>query len=119
MSWGHVRSLTELIDANYRAPDVAAGGRVAVVLSNRPESIAALLAILRAGRTLVTISPLQPPERLSADLAASPPPLCWPRELWGEGVFSERVAELGATGWSVDPDAVERDARRPVATRRR
>ena len=70
-SWGSVRSLTERIDRELTAAGCQAGGRVAVVLSNRMESVAALIAIFRGGRTLVTISPLQPPDRLSDDLAAS------------------------------------------------
>ena len=63
-SWGSVRSLTERIDRELTASGCQTGGRVAVVLSNRMESVAALIAIFRGGRTLVTISPLQPPDRL-------------------------------------------------------
>ena len=70
-SWGSVRSLTERIDRELTAAGCRTGGRVAVVLGNRMESVAALIAIFRGGRTLVTISPLQPPDRLSDDLAAS------------------------------------------------
>jgi acyl-CoA synthetase (AMP-forming)/AMP-acid ligase II len=105
VSWGSVRSLIELIDRELTAAGCGPGGRVAVVLTNRAESVAALIAIFRAGRTLVTISPLQPPERLSADLAASAAPFVLaPSALWSEPVFSQTVAELGATGWSLDED---------------
>ena len=107
VSWGHIRSLTERIDAALPRAGCAEGGRVAVVLGNRPESVAALLAILCAGRTLVTISPLQPAERLSADLVASRASyVLAPEKLWGEGAFVDAVAELGAASWSVDGDAV-------------
>ena len=102
-SWGAVRSLIELVDEELTAAGCGPGGRVAVVLTNRMESVAALIAIFRARRTLVTISPLQPPERLSADLAASAVPLVLaPSALWSEGIFSQTVAEIGATGWSLD-----------------
>ena len=70
-SWGAVRALVEQIDHELSDAGCGNGGRVAVVLTNRMESVAALIAIFRGGRTLVTISPLQPPERLSADLAAA------------------------------------------------
>jgi long-chain acyl-CoA synthetase len=107
VSWGHIRSLTERIDDALAAAGCGTGGRVAVVLGNRPESVAALLAILCAGRTLVTISPLQPAERLSADLVASGASyVLAPEQLWGENAFVDAVAELGATSWSVEGDAV-------------
>ena len=102
-SWGSVRSLTERIDRELTAAGCRTGGRVAVVLSNRMESVAALIAIFRGGRTLVTLSPLQPPDRLSEDLAASGVSFVLaPTALWSEQVFSRAVAELGATGWSLD-----------------
>jgi long-chain acyl-CoA synthetase len=105
VSWGSVRSLTERIDAELTAAGCGTGGRVAVVLANRMESVAALIAIFRGGRTLVTISPLQPPERLSADLAAAAVFFVLaPSALWSEQVFSGTVADLGATGWSLDED---------------
>lgn len=102
-SWGSVRSLTERIDQELTAAGCQTGGRVAVVLSNRMESVAALIAIVRGGRTLVTISPLQPPDRLSADLAASGVSyVLAPSPLWSEDAFNRAVADLGATGWSLD-----------------
>ena len=102
-SWGAVRSLTERIDRELTAAGCGTGGRVAVVLGNRMESVAALIAIFRAGRTLVTISPLQPPDRLSDDLAASGVAFVLaPSALWSEDVFSRAVTDLGATGWTLD-----------------
>ena len=102
-SWGAVRSLTERIDRELTAAGCQTGGRVAVVLSNRMESVAALIAIFRGGRTLVTISPLQPPDRLSADLAASGVSyVLAPSALWSDEVFNRAVADLGATGWTLD-----------------
>ena len=103
VSWGAVRSLTERIDRELTAAGCQTGGRVAVVLSNRMESVAALIAIFRGGRTLVTISPLQPPDRLSDDLAASAASyVLAPSALWSEDEFSRAVTDLGATGWKLD-----------------
>jgi long-chain acyl-CoA synthetase len=107
VTWGQIRSLTERIDRELSSDGCRAGGRVAVVLGNRMESVAALIAIFRADRTLVTISPLQPPERLSADLTASQASyVLAPQALWPERAFADAVAALGAAGWSVDRDAI-------------
>src|ERR1700756_832490 len=112
VTWGQVRALIERIDRELTAAGCGTGGRVAVVLGNRMESVAALIAIFRGGRTLVTISPLQPPERLSADLAAAQVSFVLaPSALWSEDVFSRTVTEIGATGWSLDADQVSIRAR--------
>lgn len=104
-SWRSVRSLSEQIDRELTAAGCGSGGRVAVVLTNRMESVAALIAIFRGDRTLVTISPLQPPERLSADLAAAAAGFVLaPSALWSDSIFSQAVCELGAAGWSLDED---------------
>ncbi|OBK66268.1 AMP-dependent synthetase [Mycobacterium colombiense] len=101
--WGQVRSLAERVDQELRDAGCSVGGRVAVVLGNRPESVASLIAILRGERTLVTISPLQPPERLSNDLIASGVSyVLAPEQLWSESVFTKAVDTLGAAGWGVN-----------------
>jgi long-chain acyl-CoA synthetase len=111
-SWGRVRTLTERIDRALTAAGAGAAARVAVVLTNRMESVAALIALFRGGRTLVTISPLQPPERLGADLAASGAAFVLaPPALFGEEPFDRAVAESGATAWSLDTDDVVLRAR--------
>ncbi|MFO7164982.1 MAG: class I adenylate-forming enzyme family protein, partial [Mycolicibacterium hassiacum] len=110
-AWSEIRSLTEQLDNALTAAGCGAGGRVAVVLGNRPESVAVLIAVLRGGRTLVTLSPLQPPARLAADLAATGVRyVLAPQQLWDEPAFTEAVAGLGATGWRVDGTEVERRA---------
>jgi acyl-CoA synthetase (AMP-forming)/AMP-acid ligase II len=103
VTWGQVRDLTDRIDRELTAAGCGPGGRVAVVLGNRVESVAAIIAIFRATRTLVTISPMQPTERLSADLIATGADyLLAPGGLWSEPVFVDAVAELGASAFSVD-----------------
>jgi acyl-CoA synthetase (AMP-forming)/AMP-acid ligase II len=105
--WGAVRSLVEQIDLELTTAGCGPGGRVAVVLTNRMESVAALIAIFRSGRTLVTISPLQPPERLSADLAAAAVSFVLaPSTLWSEEIFTRTVADGDMTGWSLDDDGL-------------
>lgn len=107
VTWGSIRALTENIDRELTGAGCGAGGRVAVVLGNRMESVAALIAVFRGDRTLVTVSPLQPPARLSADLSASGAGyLLAPEALWTEQVFTDAVDALGATAWSVDGASV-------------
>ena len=103
ISWGRIRKLAEQLDEQLIGAGCGAGGRVAVVLGNRMESVAALIAIMRGERTLVTISPLQPVERLSADLLVTKAAFVLaPGALWLEDAFTSAVAELGAAGWSLD-----------------
>src|SRR5882757_1307959 len=84
LTWGHVRSLTEKIDAELTVAGCSTGGRVAVVLDNRVETVATLLAILRGSRTLISLSPLQPVERLCADLRATEAGYVLAGEEWWE-----------------------------------
>jgi acyl-CoA synthetase (AMP-forming)/AMP-acid ligase II len=108
VTWGRVRTLAEQLDDELTAAGCRAGGRVAVVLGNRVESVAALIAILRGDRTLVTISPLQPVERLSADLAASGAPFVLaPGELFVEEAFGAAINALGAAAWQLDEGELE------------
>jgi long-chain acyl-CoA synthetase len=109
ITWDRVRMLAEQIDEELSAAGCGPGGRVAVVLRNSMESVAALIAIMRGERTLVTVSPLQPVERLSADLAATragfvlaPPPL------FSEAAFTSAVGGLQAAAWSIADGALER-----------
>jgi acyl-CoA synthetase (AMP-forming)/AMP-acid ligase II len=107
VSWGRVRQLAEQLDAQLDAAGCGAGGRVAVVLGNRMESVAALIAIMRGERTLVTISPLQPVERLSSDLAASGAAFVLsPAAMFDEEQFTAALGEIGAAAWSVEEGAL-------------
>ncbi|HVW41090.1 MAG TPA: fatty acid--CoA ligase family protein [Amycolatopsis sp.] len=63
-TWGDLTATADALDQRWPA-----GARIAVVLENRPEFVAAVLAVLKTGRCLTTVSPLQPVERMAADLA--------------------------------------------------
>jgi acyl-CoA synthetase (AMP-forming)/AMP-acid ligase II len=118
VAWGQIRALTEQIDRELDVAGCAPGGRVAVVLGNRMESVAALIAIFRAERTLVTISPLQPVERLSADLVASGADyLLGPQSLWSDEVFAEAIADVGSAAFSIDGTEVVTRAKATHAPR--
>ncbi|OBI11867.1 class I adenylate-forming enzyme family protein [Mycobacterium sp. E2497] len=106
-TWGQVRRLTENIDGQLTAAGGGAGARVAVVLENRMESVAAVIALFRSDRTLVTLNPLQPADRLAADLAAvGADYLIAPPELLGNPAISGAAAATGAAVFTVDGDDV-------------
>ena len=99
--WGQIRELAEQIDVELTSAGCGPGGRVAVVLGNRWSR--SRRSRDSPGRTtLVTVSPLQPTERLSADLAASGPLMSWRRDACSDQVLVDAVAELGAAAYSVD-----------------
>lgn len=103
VTWGEIRRLTERIDAELTAAHCQIGGRIAVVLNNRPESVAALIATVLGERTLVTLSPLQPPARLAADLrACGARYVLMSQALWSERELVAAVTELDATAWTFD-----------------
>ncbi|ORA19880.1 class I adenylate-forming enzyme family protein [Mycobacterium arosiense] len=102
-TWGQVRGLAEDIDRELTAAGGGAGARVAVVLENRMESIAAVIALFRSDRTLVTLNPLQPADRLAADLATvSADYVIAPLQLLDHPEISGAAAATGAAVFAVD-----------------
>jgi acyl-coenzyme A synthetase/AMP-(fatty) acid ligase len=89
-TWGDLTATADALDRCWQAPDAGPGARIAVVLENRPEFAAAVLAILKTGRCLTTVNPLQPTERLAADLER-----VRPRVLVASPAVWARLAEAG------------------------
>jgi acyl-CoA synthetase (AMP-forming)/AMP-acid ligase II len=108
-SCGEVRGLSDDLHRALSEAGLGAGARVGVVLDNRPESVAVLLALLAHDRCLVTISPLQPPERLAADLqTAAPDAVVAAGARWEDGHLLVSAQALGLRGWAVDGSSVQR-----------
>ncbi|MEU6539086.1 class I adenylate-forming enzyme family protein [Streptomyces sp. NPDC047000] len=74
-TWGQVRRTAGEVMALLEEAGLPPGGRVGVVLENRPEHIAVVAAVIASGRCLVMLSPLQPAERLAADIDRCAPPV--------------------------------------------
>src|SRR5215207_2073207 len=93
-SWGRLQSAAAAVEEALSAAGLGPAGRVGVVLENRPEITAAVLAVLASGRCLVTMSPLQPPDRLAADITRSGVPvlLAGPEVLQRPGVVDAAAA---------------------------
>ncbi len=103
VTWGRVKDLAQRIDTALAEAGCGERGRTAVVLGNRPESIAALLALLRGGRALVTLNPLQPAARLLSDLQATGVGyVLATADYWADPDFRSTVQRLGAFGWQID-----------------
>lgn len=107
---GEVRVLAETIDAELARVGCGEGARIGVVLGNRMESIASLIAILGKGRTIITLNPMQPTARVTADAVASLPQVVLaPQSVWEETEFEVAMAEAGIVGFAVDGlDVVQR-----------
>ncbi|RZL79009.1 MAG: long-chain fatty acid--CoA ligase [Rhodococcus sp. (in: high G+C Gram-positive bacteria)] len=107
-TWGRVRELTERIDAELVRVGCGEGARIGVVLGNRVESIAALIAILGKGRTIVTLNPMQPTARVAADVVSSlPQVVLGPGSVWEDDEFVAAVSGAGIVGFAVDGSDVE------------
>lgn len=107
-TWGDVRVLVERIDEALTKAGCGEGSRIGVLLGNRTESIAALVAILGKGRTIVTLNPMQPAARVASDLVNSRPQVVLaPAATWSETEFVTAAEELGILGFAVDGAIVE------------
>jgi long-chain acyl-CoA synthetase len=92
-TWGELTATADALDRCWRGAGADEGARIAVALENRPEFVAAVLAVLKTGRCLTTVSPLQPNERMAADLERVAP-----RILVASEAVWERLGEAGVTG---------------------
>ncbi|NDZ95972.1 AMP-binding protein [Streptomyces sp. SID6673] len=111
-SWGEVRALAENIDRGLTGIGACEGSRIGVVLGNRMESIAALVALLSTGRTITTLNPMQPIGRLTADLHQSRPHVVLaPANLWDSDEFSAVASEIGVDGFALDAGLTRRATR--------
>ncbi|MFW0786960.1 class I adenylate-forming enzyme family protein [Gordonia sp. CPCC 206044] len=112
-TWADVRTLTESIDRALAECGAVEGSRIGVVLGNRIESIAALMALLGNGRTVVTLNPMQPVARVATDVATTRPDVVLaPDELWQSEQFASAVEELGIDGFALDGGVAPRAKRK-------
>lgn len=128
-TWGEVRSMAEAVDSALKGVGCGEGSRIGAVLGNRVESVATLIAVLGQGRTIITLNPMQPGVRVTADAVASAPQvLLAPSSFWDEAGVQTAIDEAGITGFAVDgtdvvlrtkgrnsPDRIVRDEADPVA----
>ena len=97
--WGTLSAQVDALDGMLARLGIPEGGRVGVLLHNRPGHVAAILAVLASDRCLVTLNPLYPDETLGTDIAGLSVPV-----VIGEAADLERPgikAALTASGAAV------------------
>ncbi|WP_019875876.1 class I adenylate-forming enzyme family protein [Sporichthya polymorpha] len=106
-TWGEVSRHAAQLEARIEAATAGEHVRVAVVLGNRPASVAALLATLGSGRPILTLNPMQPAPRVAAAAVAAKPDLVLaPPALLADPEFTAPLAGVPLLPLSdaADPD---------------
>lgn len=103
--WGETRACARAVSALLTTLGLGSPTRVGLVLENRPEHVAVMVAVLAGGGTVVPYSPLQPASRLAADITRSRPPvvLANPEVFARDGILDAvttygHAAELSTVG---------------------
>ncbi|GAB2964038.1 AMP-binding protein [Amycolatopsis acidiphila] len=100
-SWGRLRETAAALVRELEAAGLGADTRIGIVVENRPEHVAALLAVLATGRTVVTVSPLQPAARMIADIERSALPVL----IAGPEILArERMRDVAGLAVRLGPD---------------
>ncbi|WP_395111035.1 class I adenylate-forming enzyme family protein [Actinomadura sp. SCN-SB] len=108
-TWGELRRLGEAAGRELDALGLGEGARVGVVLGNRPESVALAHLALSTGRCLTVFNPLQPGDRLAADIERTAPPVLFaPAAFWESRERASAAARAGAAGYMADGVSVRR-----------
>jgi acyl-coenzyme A synthetase/AMP-(fatty) acid ligase len=113
--WHDWPSLRRTADALATAiANVPLEQSVAQVTRNRPWSVGTLLGLLREGRCILQVSPIQPPAAIAEEMRRlSPAIIVAEADDWSAQLL-EAAAELGALGISLSPDGVSRVTARRV-----
>lgn len=74
-TWGRLAQLAQRLDVLLTEEGLGEGSRIGVVLENRPEHVGVVVALVATGRTIVSLSPLQPDDRLLSDIRSCRLPL--------------------------------------------
>lgn len=68
ISWGRFAAAAHIVEQVLASAGIGSGVPVAIVLRNRPASVAGFLGLLAHGRTAVLISPIQPSASMARDV---------------------------------------------------
>lgn len=105
-SWGEVAAAMSAVGSILESAGIPAGGRVGILLRNRPEFVPAILSTVTQDRCLVTLNTIGAEEKLAAELERSEVPvvLASPSE-WSRDRIRDAAAALGALGIQLDSSA--------------
>jgi long-chain acyl-CoA synthetase len=105
-SWGYLANANQTLDALCENVGGRGRHRVGVVLRNRPEHAAAVVATIATGRCLITLSAHHGPIMLLEDMREyQPSVVIASTEDWAIPGFVEAVQEIGALGLEAHEDA--------------
>ncbi len=103
-SWATLRGQVDALSDIFDEVGIQTGGRVGVLLHNRPGHVAAILSVLATDRCLVTLNPLYPDETLGSDILQLDVPIVIgeAKELARPGVAAA-LESAGAAVVEIDP----------------
>lgn len=115
--WGHLLDTWQQIDVALNSHEIGQGSAVGIVLRNRPEHAAALLATVASNRCAATLSYLKSDTDLCADIEQlSLASIIASEEDWERDGFYDSVVESGALGLQLGALPGQLLLRAPMAT---
>lgn len=109
-TWGELTDVIDRINRILDGAGVGPGEGVGMLLRNRPAHYAAIVAMLISERCIVTINPMQPADRVRAELQSlRTPAVIADSADWEDGDLSAVVDEIGCVAISlaqIGPDCV-------------
>lgn len=118
VTWGQLAAVKAAIETHLAI--LGAGGRIGVLMRNRPETICAVLACVSQGQCIVTINPVYPDQRVIDDLLEADTPIViacgldWERSLVAEGMLASGALCLEVTMDEIPPTRVRQSSQAPV-----
>lgn len=108
-TWAQLREIGAAVERELGTLGLGTAARVGVVLANRPESIALARHTWATSRCLTVFNPLQPAERLAADIERTAPPVLFaPASVWEEPQVAEAASRAGIIAYALDGTVVRR-----------
>lgn len=74
-NWSDVQRVAAELETALTGLGLGAAARIGLALENRPQHLSVAFAVLATGRCVTTLGPMQPAERLAADIARSELPV--------------------------------------------
>lgn len=110
ITWGQLTSAIDAINERLDAAGVGKDAGVAMLLRNRPAHYAAVVAMLISERCIVTINPMQPLDKVKADLESlRTPAVIADAEDWqlpGMQALADRIGSVALSLGPIGPDCV-------------
>lgn len=104
-SWGELGKVIEEIDATLSSAGIGQDAGVAILLRNHPAHYAAIMSMLISERCIVTINPMQPLDRVKADLnKLRTPVVIAETEDWDAPGLRELARDIGCVGVELTGD---------------